>query len=244
MQIKEDERLDDLQINGLRLIQKTTGFKFGIDAVLLSDFAKHQKASRALDLCTGTGIIPLLLSAKTTIAQLYGIEIQEDIADMAQRSVQYNHLSERIHITRGDLRANTYPKKSFDMVTCNPPYMKHGSALPNRTDTKLIARHEICCTLDDVIHTAASLLRPGGHFFMVHRPSRLVDIFCTMRLYRLEPKRIRFIHPQAEKAANLVLIEGLEGGGTELKLMPPLSVFHADGTYTEEINRIYERNSI
>lgn len=240
--IRNDECLDDLQ-NGLFIIQKQNGFKFGIDAVLLSDFAKDARSKNTLDLCTGTGIVPLLLSAKTNTKNICGIEIQEDIAGMAQRSVAYNHLEERVHIIQGDLKnaADIYGRACFDKITCNPPYMKCGSGIQNDIDTKSVSRHEILCSLDDVLQVSARLLESKGRFFMIHRPSRLADILCGMRKYRIEPKRLRFVHSSYDKAPNLLLVEGMKDGGEELKLMPPLYVYKTDGTYSEEIDKIYGR---
>lgn len=243
MQPNKDECADDLQLGGLFILQKKDGFKFGIDAVLLSDFAKDARSERTLDLCTGTGIVPILLSAKTSTADICGLEIQPDICDMAKRSVEMNNLSKRVHITEGDLKnaCEIYGKGSFDKITCNPPYMECGKGLVNETDTLSWSRHEIKCTLEDVICVSARLLKPRGRFFMVHRPSRLADIICLMRQYKIEPKKLRFVHPTAEKAANLILVEGARGGGRELKMLPPLYVYRSDGTYTDEINRIYNR---
>lgn len=240
--IKTDECLDDLQ-NGLFIIQKQNGFKFGIDAVLLADFAKNARSSATLDLCTGTGIVPILLSKKTDTQQIFGLEIQEDIAEMAQRSVQYNNLNERVYITGGDLNNAPciYGRGKFDKITCNPPYMKCGAGLQNDTDTKSVSRHEIMCTLDDVLRVSRELLISKGRFFMVHRASRLADILCTMRKYRIEPKQLRLVHPSPEKAPNLVLVEGMKDGGEELKILPPLYVYDSDGNYSEEINKIYGR---
>ncbi|MBQ8301571.1 MAG: tRNA1(Val) (adenine(37)-N6)-methyltransferase [Clostridia bacterium] len=242
--IKNDECLDDLQ-NGLFIIQKQNGFKFGIDAVLLSDFAKDISSKKTLDLCTGTGIVPLLLSAKTKTPEIHGLEIQEDIAEMAQRSVDYNKLNDRVCIKCGDLKdsCEIYGKGVFDKITCNPPYMKCGSGNQNDTDTKSVSRHEVMCTLDDVIKSVSELIRPKGRFYMVHRPSRIADIMCAMRKYRIEPKKIRFVHPSAGKAPNMVLVEGISDGGDELKILDPLYVYNADGAYTKEIDRIYGRIS-
>lgn len=240
--IKTDECLDDLQ-NGLFIIQKQNGFKFGIDAVLLADFAKNARSSVTLDLCTGTGIVPILLSEKTNTPKIYGLEIQADIAEMARRSVQYNNLNERVCIEEGDLNNAPciYGKGKFDKLTCNPPYMKCGAGLQNDADTKSVSRHEILCTLDDVLRVSRELLMSKGRFFMVHRASRLADILCTMRKYGIEPKRLRLVHPSPEKAPNLVLVEGMKDGGEELKILPPLYVYDSDGNYSEEINKIYGR---
>lgn len=242
--IRNGECLDDLQ-NGLFIIQKRNGFKFGIDAVLLSDFAKDARSRNTLDLCSGTGIVPLLLAAKTDTGNICGIEIQEDIAEMARRSVEYNKLESRVHIIQGDLKnaSDIYGKTRFDRITCNPPYMKCGTGMKNDTETKSVSRHEVLCSLDDVLRVSASLLESKGRFFMIHRPSRLADIICGMRKYRLEPKRLRFVHSYYDKAPNLVLVEGMRDGGEELKLMPPLYVYNGDGTYSEEIDKIYGRLS-
>lgn len=241
--ILENECIDDLQINNLQIIQKKDGFKFGIDAVLLSDFAKDAPSKRTLDLCTGTGIIPILLSAKTSTPEIHGLEIQHDICDMAKRSVEHNGIGERVHITEGDLKnaCEIYGSVSFDKITCNPPYMECGKGIVNHTDSLTVSRHEIMCTLEDVIRVSSKLLKQHGKFFMVHRPSRLADILCLMREYKIEPKRLLMVHPSASKAANLLLIEGAKCGGRELKLMPPLYVYNEDGTYTKEIDIIYNR---
>lgn len=241
--IYEDECLDDLQAGGLFLIQKKNGFKFGVDAVLLSDFAKDARSKRTLDLCTGTGIVPILLAAKTNTPVICGLEIQPEIADMAKRSVEYNKLSDRISLKCGDLKnaCEIYGKGVFDKITCNPPYMKCGAGIQNDTDTKSVSRHEVMCTLDDVIRVSAELLIPKGRFFMIHRPSRLADIMCAMRRYRIEPKKMRFVHPAPSKAPNMVLVEGMKDGGEDMKILPPLYVYGGDGAYSEEINEIYGR---
>lgn len=240
--IKNDECLDDLQ-NGLFIIQKQNGFKFGVDAVLLADFAKDARSRNTLDLCTGTGIVPILLSAKTDTGNICGLEIQADIAEMAQRSAVYNKIDGRVHITEGDLKnaCEIYGRGIFDKITCNPPYIKCGAGIQNDADAKSVSRHEIMCTLDDVLRTARELLISKGRFFMVHRASRLADILCTMRKYGIEPKRMRLVHPAPGKAPNLVLTEGMKDGGEELKLLPPLYVYGADGKYSSEIDRIYGR---
>lgn len=238
--IKVGEQLDDLN-NGLFVIQKDKCFKFGTDAVLLADFAKNMRAKRCMDLCTGSGIVPLLLSAKTKTERFDAIEIQTDIADMARRSMEYNGLSERIFVNCGDLKnaSQIYGKRTFDAVTCNPPYMKYGTAVKNEIDAKLIARHEVMCNIDDVISAAADLLNVGGKLYMVHRPSRLADIFCGMRKYKIEPKRMRLVSPSAGKEPNLVLIEGALCGGRELRIEPELIVFDENGNESEELKKIY-----
>lgn len=239
----DNEQLDDLQLNGLFIIQKTDGFRFGVDAVLLSDFAKNTSSRCTLDLCTGTGIVPILLSAKTKTQKFCALEIQYDIADMAKRSVEYNGLSERIEIKEGDLNdaADIYGKRCFDKITCNPPYMKISAALKNESDTMTVSRHEVKCTLEDVIRVSASLLTHKGRLYMIHRPSRLADIMCLMRKYEIEPKRLRLVAPKKGKEPNLVLVEGMFKGGEELRIMDTLYVFDENGRYSEEIDKIYGR---
>ncbi len=240
--INSGEVLDDLQ-NGFFIIQKADGFKFGVDAVLLADFAKDAPSKMTLDLCTGTGIVPVLLAAKTKTPAICGIEIQEEIADMAKRSVEYNKLTDRIEIKCGDLKnaSEIYGKGIFDKITCNPPYMKRGAGITNDADTQTVSRHEVACTLEDVIKAASELLVPKGRFFMVHRPGRIADIMCLMRKYKIEPKKLRFVHPSPYKAANMVLVEGMLQGGEELKMLPPLYVYNENGDYSEEIDIIYGR---
>jgi len=225
------------------LIQKQDGFKFGIDAVLLADFAKNTRSERTLDLCTGTGIVATLLSAKTTTPRIDALEIQEDICDMARRSVEYNNLEDRLHITQGDLKnaVDIYGKAMFDKITVNPPYMKCGAGIVNDADTKTISRHEVKCTLEDVISVSAQLLKPKGRLYMVHRAVRIADILCLMRQYKIEPKLLRPVHPSPSKAANLVLVEGMRGAAADLKIAEPLYVYNENGNYSEEIDKIYGR---
>lgn len=238
-----DETLEDLQCSGLRLIQKKDGFRFGTDAVLLADFAKKIRSENTLDLCTGTGIVPLLLSAKTDTKKISGLEIQEDIAALAKKSVELNGLSERIFIQCGDLKnaAYIYPAASFDLITCNPPYMKSGCALLNKSDNKVISRHEILCTFDDITRSSAKLLRRGGHLAVVHRPNRLVDVLYSMRKNHIEPKYIRFVYPNAEKPPVLFLTDAMLGANSEIKVLPPLFLHDEKGQETEELKLIYGR---
>jgi len=243
VEINEWERIDDLQLKGLKIIQDTRGFCFGVDAVLLTDFTEVRKGSSIIDLGTGTGIIPILLAGKTEAAKIVGVEIQEHMTEMASRSVMLNELQDRVKIVHGDIRdcVDQFGASSFDIVTSNPPYMNFGGGLINPNDFKAISRHEIKCTLEDIIRVSSKLLKPGGKFNMVHRPERLVDIIFLMRFYKLEPKRIRFVHPSPGKKANLILIEGARGGNPQLKMMPPLYIYNDNGEYSEEINRIYNR---
>ena len=239
--LMENERLDDLQRNGLKIIQKTDGFCFGMDAVLLSGFASVKPGERALDLGTGTGIIPLLLSAKTKGDHFTGLEIQTEIMKMAQRSVALNGLEKKIDIIQGDIKeaSRIFGAASFDVVTSNPPYLNDAHGLKNPGDVKAISRHEVLCTLEDVVREGTKALKPGGRFYMVHRPHRLAEIITVMRQYKLEPKRMKFVHPFADKDANMVLIEAVRGGGAWLKLEPPVIVYKEPGVYTDEIYEIY-----
>ena len=246
MYIQENEQIDDLQIKNLKIIQKTDAFKFGTDAVLLSDFAKEIKSEQTLDLCTGSGIIPLLLSAKTETSKIYGIEIQEDIAETAQRSVELNELEKRVEIICEDLKesVSVFGKRRFGLITCNPPYMRANSAVVNETDTKTIARHEIKCTLEDIVSVSSMLIAPKGHLVMVHRPSRLCDLIFLMRKYNIEPKRIRFVHKTYKSEPVLVLVDGLYQGKSDVNILPPLILYNEDGQETDELKTIYGRNNL
>ncbi len=239
--LKENERIDDLQRNHYRIIQNPKRFCFGMDAVLLSGFARAKEGDRVLDLGTGTGIIPILMEAKTKAAHLTGLEIQEESADMARRSVALNQLEKKIEIVIGDIKeaVSLFGAASFDVVTCNPPYMTEHHGLTNLEEPKAIARHELLCTLEDVISQAAGLLKPGGCFFLVHRPFRLVDIMVLMRKYRLEPKRMRMVHPFADKEPNMVLIEASRGGRPRMTVEKPLIVYRKPNQYSDEIYDVY-----
>lgn len=241
--LKDDETLDDLQLGGIYVIQKKEAFRFGVDAVLLANFAKVKRGMRVVDLCTGTGIIPFIIAGKTQASNITGIEIQEDMVEMANRSTEYNKLENRLNFINGDLKdlklLKNLPKA--DVVTVNPPYKLQNSGIINPNDKNAIARHEICCTLEDVIIACRALLKDNGRMYMVHRPERIADILCTMRKYKIEPKTIRMIHPNTKKAPNIVLIEGQRDGGAFLKWEPPLYVYNDEGGYTEELEQIYGR---
>lgn len=241
--VYEDESVEDLQYKGLKLIQKNSGFRFGVDAVLLANFVDIRKNSKVIDLGTGNGIIPILIAGKTTASHITGLEIQESIAEMAGRSIELNGLESKVTIVQGDIKqaAHKFGKSVFDVVVSNPPYMNCGAGLTNSIDTKTISRHEILCTLEDVISSASAILAPGGQFAMVHRPERLVDIMCLMRKYKLEPKYLKFVHPSPHKKPNLILVKGSRGGNPHLKMLPPLYVFDVNGEFSEEINKIYCR---
>lgn len=212
-----------------------------MDAVLLSGFANVKKGEVALDLGTGTGIIPILLEAKTQGAHFTGLEIQPESADMAMRSVQYNGLEEKVSIVTGDIKdaSKRFGASSFDVITTNPPYMIGEHGIKNPTDAKAIARHEVLCNLDDIIRESARLLKPNGRFYMVHRPFRLAEIFAKMVEAKIEPKRMRLVYPYVDKEPNMVLIEGLRGGKSRLTVEKPLVVYEKDGKYTQEIYDIY-----
>lgn len=244
VKIYEDELVDDLQLNGLKLIQKSYGFKFGVDAVLLSDFANIKKRFRVIDLCTGTGVIPFLLMGKYSPQEVCGIEIQEEMSEMASRSSKLNMLENKVKFYNKDLKDIEFLKTlgRFDALTVNPPYKLSNSGIINPSDSLAIARHEILCSLEDVIAASRVLLKDNGKMFMVHRPERLADIITLMRKYRIEPKRIRMVHPNSKKAPNIVLIEGQRDGGQFLKWEPPLYVYDDNGKYSDEINEIYGRN--
>lgn len=236
-----NERVDDLQRNGLKIIQKTDGFCFGMDAVLLSGFAHVKRGEKVLDMGTGTGIIPLLLSAKTQGEHFTALEIQKEIAEMAARSVAMNHLEEKIEIVNGDIKeaSRIFGGASFDVVTTNPPYMNDAHGLKNPTEVKAISRHEVLCTLEDVVREGAKVLKSGGRMYMVHRPHRLIEIITVMKQYKMEPKRMCMVHPFKEKEANMVLIEAVKGGGSWLKVEAPIIVYKEPGVYTDEIYTIY-----
>lgn len=241
VKLKAGERIDELQRNGYQIIQNENGFCFGMDAVLLSGFARVKKGEQALDLGTGTGIIPILLEAKTEGRHFTGLEIQETSADMAQRSVCLNDLQEKVSIVQGDIKSATelFGKGSMDVVISNPPYMTGQHGLVNPDMPKAIARHEILCTLEDVIGQASALLKENGRFYMVHRPFRLAEIMVMMNRYRLEPKRMKLVYPFVDKEPNMVLIEGLKGGRPRITVEKPLIVYEKPGVYTSEIYDIY-----
>ncbi|MCR1935434.1 tRNA1(Val) (adenine(37)-N6)-methyltransferase [Clostridium tepidum] len=239
--IKEDETLDDLQIKGIHVIQKKQAFRFGIDAVLLANFPKVKNGAKIVDLCSGTGIIPFILAGKTNAISIIGIEIQKEISDMAKRSVEYNRLQEKVKFIEGDLKDTKLLKdiEKVDIVTVNPPYKTQGTGIVNVNDKNAISRHEICCTLDDVVKAAKILLKDKGKLYMIHRPDRIVDIMNVMRKYFIEPKLIRTIHPSVDKAPSMILIEGQKNGGKFLKWDRPLYIYNENNKYTDEIKRIY-----
>lgn len=235
------ERIDELQRNGYRIIQNPERFCFGMDAVLLSGFARAKKQERCLDLGCGNGIIPILMEAKTEGKHFTGLEIQPESADMAKRSVALNGLQDRIDIVEGDIKdaSKIFGASSFHVVTTNPPYMTAQHGLTNVYEAKTIARHEVLCNLEDIIRESARLLMPGGRFYMVHRPFRLAEIMSLMVQYRMEPKRMRLVYPYVDREPNMVLIEGLRGGKSRMTVEKPLIVYKEPGKYTDEIYDVY-----
>lgn len=235
------ERIDELQRNGYRIIQNPERFCFGMDAVLLSGFARAKKQERCLDLGCGNGIIPILMEAKTEGKHFTGLEIQPESADMAKRSVALNGLQDRIDIVEGDIKnaSKIFGASSFHVVTTNPPYMTAQHGLTNLYEAKTIARHEVLCNLEDIIRESARLLMPGGRFYMVHRPFRLAEIISLMVQYRMEPKRMRLVYPYVDREPNMVLIEGLRGGKSRMTVEKPLIVYKEPGKYTDEIYDVY-----
>ncbi len=248
IELKDDERIDDLEINNMKIIQNKNGFCFGIDSVLLSDFSKEIKDnSRVVDLGTGTGILGILLCAKTNLGEVVGIEIQKDVAQMAKRSILLNNLEKRFKILNMDIKEiiskkNTdLQKNSFDYVVTNPPYKKLNTGKTNENEKQFISRHEITADLNEFIKTASFLLKDKGTLFMVHRPERLVDILEEMRVEKLEPKEIRFVYPKINKSPNLVLIKAIKNSKPFLKIKEPLIIYNENGEYTEEVLKIYQK---
>jgi len=250
--LKDGERIDDLERNGLKIIQDPQRFCFGMDAVLLTGFAtlseyegtskyNNMAGKRVLDMGTGTGIIPILLSAKTKAKEIIGLEIQEESADMANRSVILNNLEDRLKIQVGDIKeaGNIWKPASFDVVTCNPPYMIKGHGIINPDAPLNIARHEIMCNFEDIVMAASKLLKVKGHFYLVHRPFRLAEIIVTLSKYGLEPKRMRLVYPFIDKEPNMVLIDAVKGGNSRIEVEKPLVVYEKPGVYQKEIYDIY-----
>ena len=242
MKIFPDERIDDLEFNNLKIIQNKNFFCFGIDSVLISNFcAKNKSASNAVDIGSGSGIISILIASKTRIKHIYGIEIQNEVAEMSKRSIELNHLEDKIEILNIDLKDATkyINTNSIDCVVTNPPYMKNGTGAKNENKQKIIARHEVETTLSEILNISYKLLKDKGEFFMIHRVDRLVDILSEMRAQRLEPKEIQFVHPYVNKSPNLVMLRAVKNGGRELKVLDPLVVYNNNGEYTDEILKIY-----
>lgn len=243
--LKDNERIDDLQLNNLKIIQNKDGFCFGIDAVLLSDFAKDiRNNSMVLDLGTGTGIIGILLCAKTKLYKIYGIDIQENVCNMALRSIKLNNLEDKFKIINTNIKdlINTFKENSFDAIVSNPPYKKDNSGLKNESETKLISRHEITASLEDFISISSKLLKNNGSIYMVHRPERLSDLFYLLKKYNLEPKKLRMVQSYQESKPKLVLVKATKNAKSFLNIKEPLIIYNKDGSYTDEIFKIYNMN--
>ncbi len=241
--VKDGETLDDLQLKDICIIQKREGFRFGIDAVLLANFANVKKKHKVMDLCTGTGIVPFIIKGKKEPEKIVGLEIQNKFVEMANRSIKINGFNDTMEFLHGDLKDKELLKSigRFDVVTVNPPYKLEKSGIVNPNDKYAIARHEVMCNLDNVIEACRIVLKDNGRLYMVHRPERLADIFCIMRKYKIEPKRVQMVHPNTKKPANILLVEGQRDGGAYLKWEPPIYVYNDDGRFSKEINEIYGR---
>lgn len=250
MKLKENERIDNLQYNNLKIIQNTKGFCFGIDSILISDFAKEiRKNSIGVDLGTGTGVISILLTAKTNLAKIYGVEIQADVAEMAKRSIELNHMQNKVEIVNINLNEieegnKKLQRELFDFIVTNPPYKKLETGKVNKSEYKYISRHELTANLEDFIRTSKYLLKDRGSLYMVHRPERLVDIITLMRKYKIEPKKIRFVHSKINKEPTLILIKGVKNANPFLKIENPLIIYNENGKYTDEIYEIYNMKNI
>ena len=244
IELKENERIDDLEFQGLKIIQNKDGFCFGIDSVLLSDFAKNiKKDSRVLDLGTGTGIIPILLCGKTNLKKIIGIEIQEEVAKMTKKSIRLNNLEDKFEIINESILNlnNIYEKQPFDVIVTNPPYKKKETGVINENQKNLISRHEITANLEDFIKISKDLLKDKGEFYMVHRPERLVDILSIMRKYKIEPKILKMVYSDKNKEPKLVLIKGVKNAKSFLKVEKNLYIYDDEGKYTEELLKIYNK---
>ena len=240
--VQSNERIDDLEINGYRLIQNPEVFCFGIDAILLAHFAKVKGTNqKILDIGTGTGIIPIVMHANYQKGEYIGIDIQADMVEMANRSVRLNAIEEDVKMLHMDIKAykEHFDTCAFDIITCNPPYMKGEAGLKNDHPSKMVARHEIACTLQGIIEASSYLLKYNGKLCMVHRPHRLVEMMTYMKQYKLEPKRLRFIHSKVDKEPTMILIEAVKNAKPELRVQPPLIIYNKDGSYTDEIYEIY-----
>ena len=244
MELKINERIDDLEYKGLKIIQNSKKFCFGIDSVILSDFAKNIKSgSTVLDLGTGTGIISILLCGKTNLKEIIGIEIQQDMCEMANRSIILNNLQNKFKIINDDIKNinKIFLGKNIDVIVTNPPYKKENSGLKSENESQRIARHEVKCNLEDIIRNSANVLKDKGEFYMVHKPERLADITQNLRKYKLEPKIIKFVYSKINEDAKLVLIKAVKHANSFLKVEKPLIIYTDKGEYTEEYLKIYNK---
>lgn len=240
--LKDNERIDDLQLNNLKIIQNKDGFCFGIDSVLLSDFAKDiRNNSQVLDLGTGTGIIGILLCAKTNLSKIYGVDIQKEVCDMASRSIKLNDLENKFEIINTNIKdlKDIFEENTFDAIVSNPPYKKDNSGIKNESETKLISRHEITASLEDFLSISSKLLKNNGSIYMVHRPERLSDLFYLLKKYNLEPKKLRLVQSYVDSKPKLVLVKATKNAKSFLNIEEPLIIYNKDGSYTDEIYKIY-----
>lgn len=239
--LQEGEKIEDLMRDELRIIQNPKGFCFGTDAVLLSHFTRVREGARVLDMCSGTGIIPILLTSISKAKHITAVEILEDYADMASRSVRMNGLEDKISVKCANILSldKSFTRASFDTITCNPPYIPDGGGIKGEINNKLIARHEVLCTLEDVIRIASILLKSGGNLSLVHRPFRLAEIIELMSKYAIEPKRLRLVSPYANKEPSLILIEGKKDANKGIIIEPPLIIYESKDVYSQEMNEIY-----
>ena len=247
MLISSDERIDDLEYKGLKLIQNKKGFCFGVDSVLLSDFSKTiKKNTKVVDIGTGTGIISILLCKKTNLQKIYGIEVQEDVANLAKRNAEINSLQDKFEVINTNIKDvfKYIDPYKIDAVVTNPPYKKTNTGLKNINEKQLISRHEVECNLEDIVSISAKLLKDLGELYMVHRAERLVDIMVLLRKYKLEPKIIRFVHSKAEEKPTLILVKAVKGAGEYLKIEKPLIIYRDDGEYTDEVLKIYDKKRV
>lgn len=245
--LKENERIDDLQLNNLKIIQNKNGFCFGIDSILLSDFAKDiRNNSKVLDLGTGTGILGILLCGKTKLSKIYGIDIQENVCDMASRSIKLNNLQDRFEIINKNIKnlKEVFEESSFDAIISNPPYKKDNSGLKNESETKLISRHEITASLEDFISISSKLLKNSGNIYMVHRPERLSDLFYLLKKYNLEPKKLRLVQSYTNSKPKLILVKATKNAKSFLNIEEHLIIYNQDGSYTDEILKIYGKEEV
>lgn len=245
IELNENERIDDLQYKNLKIIQNEMGFCFGIDSVLLSDFAKKIKRNaKVIDLGTGTGIIPILLCGKTELKRIVGVEVQKEVFDLANRNIKLNNLENKFEVINENIKnlKNIYEYGSFDVVVTNPPYKKENTGIKNLNNKKLISRHEITANLKDFVEISKYLLKDRGRIYMVHRPERLVDILFLMRKNKLEPKKIKFVYSNVNTEPKLVLIEAVKNAKPFLQIEKNLYIYNENGEYTDEILKIYNKN--
>lgn len=244
LMLDKDIRIDTVPGTEYKIYQNNTKFSYGMDAIILSNFAKPKGV--VMDLGTGTGIIPIRMADTKGVEKIYGVEIQKDVAELAKKSVAFNRLEDKIEILNMDLKnlKEVFSKSSVDTITSNPPYMKLGGAIVNPDENFALSRHEIACSFEDILSISNYLLKPLGKIYLVHRPDRLVDILYTMRQYNIEPKYIRFVQPKIHKKPNLLLIEGVKGAKADLKFYDPLIVYNEDGSYLDEIYKIYGMNRV